>query len=222
MAPLSNKNTKGYSIVELLVVLTIVGILAIVGVKMIGDRRGNSVRSVMDEVEGVLLAAQRNAMATGADVTISASGDWKAGTLVIDGRRTDPADATKRLGSASEVFTSGYLQSRPDHQAAGIDAGKGWYATALGSALALNKVDPGKTDPMLTALGTYLCTGAANSVTVSGTTKRFTTGFCIVVCGLRSGGVVAGGAVGVIVVPSNSTTVFKFYKREGETQWRRL
>lgn len=220
------RSDTAYTLIELLVVLVIVGILAAVGVMMIGDRKGNAVRGVMDEIEGVLSAAQRNTMATGADVTIQASGKWTDGTLRIDGRRTtpgtDPTDPTNRLGPLSEVFASHYLDRRRDHLSAGVDTGAG-YATALGAAKELVKVPPCDTEPFKTALGNNLCTGADTTVTVNGTNKRFTTGFCIIVTGLQgAGSVAADGPVGVIVVPASMSSVFKFYKREGETQWRRL
>ena len=70
------RRCRGYSLIELLVVLVIVGILAVVGVIMIGNRPAGSVRAVLDELEGVLASAQKRAVATGQDVVISTSGDW--------------------------------------------------------------------------------------------------------------------------------------------------
>jgi prepilin-type N-terminal cleavage/methylation domain-containing protein len=216
-----SKVSKGYSLIELLVVLVIVGLLAYVGLSTLGDRKGNAVRGVMDEVEGVLLTAQRNAVATGTDVTISASGNWVAGTLTLDGRRADPADTTKRLGSNSEVFTSQYTTGQRGHVSAGVVDATG-YTTALGAAPGLVTVAPGTAEPFLSALGNNLFTGVAKTVVISGATKRFNTGFCIYIAGLRGGGAASNGPVGVIVVPGNMANVFKFYKREGETTWRRL
>jgi prepilin-type N-terminal cleavage/methylation domain-containing protein len=221
MAPPIQKD-RGFSLVELLVVLAIVGVLTTVGIFTLGDRKGNAVLGVMDDIEGVVLAAQRNAMATGADVTLEATGSWTGGNFVIDGRRADPAAPATRLGSASEIFTSKYLQGQRDHLSAGVDSGAG-YALALGAAPPLATVAPGNAEPFLTALGNNLCTGTGTkTVRVSGITKRFETGFCIIVTGLRGqGAVAADGPVGVIVVPANMSSVFKFYKPEGETQWRR-
>ncbi|WLT32906.1 Tfp pilus assembly protein FimT/FimU [Geothrix sp. PMB-07] len=215
------ESSRGYSLTELLVVFAIVGILAIVGISMLGDRKGNAVRGVMDEIEGVLLSAQRNSVATGTDVNLFATGDWVAGTLTIDGRRTDPADASKRLGSTSELFQSHYTRGQTIHTYAGVATVAG-YTTALGGAPGLVTVPPGDSEPFLTALGNNLCPGTDKTVVISGATKRFQTGFCVFVTGLRGGGVVRGGPVGVIVVPGNMANVFKFYKPEGATTWRRL
>ncbi|HNX95977.1 MAG TPA: type II secretion system protein, partial [Holophaga sp.] len=64
------RRCSGFSLIELLVVLAILGILSMVGLSMLGDRKGSAVRGVMDEIEGVLMAAQRNAASTGTDVTL--------------------------------------------------------------------------------------------------------------------------------------------------------
>ena len=68
----------GYSLVELLVVLAIVGILAIAGVTMIGNRQSGAVRGLLDELEGALNNAQQAGVATGRDVAIVTWGTWDA------------------------------------------------------------------------------------------------------------------------------------------------
>ena len=70
---------KGYSLIELLVVLVIVGILAIAGISMMGNRTGGAVRGIMDELEGGLMDAHKFAVATGRDVTIMTKGVWTPG-----------------------------------------------------------------------------------------------------------------------------------------------
>lgn len=74
----SKRGPAGYSLIELLVVLAIVAILAIAGVTALGNRGGNSVRVVLDELEGALLDAQNYASATGKDVALVTWGPYSA------------------------------------------------------------------------------------------------------------------------------------------------
>ena len=67
---------SGYSLIELLVVLAIVAILAIAGVTMLGNRSGNSVRVVLDELEGAIMDAHKYAATSGRDVAIVTWGTW--------------------------------------------------------------------------------------------------------------------------------------------------
>lgn len=71
----------GYSLIELLVVLVIVGVLAVVGTNMmIGNRQSGAVRSLLDELEGALSNAHKVSVATGSDVAIVTWGTWDAAT----------------------------------------------------------------------------------------------------------------------------------------------
>jgi prepilin-type N-terminal cleavage/methylation domain-containing protein len=77
MAPTPHPSgDSGYSLIEVLVVLVIVGALTIVGVTLLGSRAGNSVRVVMDELEGAIMDAHKYAATSGRDVAIVTWGDW--------------------------------------------------------------------------------------------------------------------------------------------------
>jgi len=210
---------KGYSLIEMLVVLAIVGILAIAGVSMVQNRQSGSVRDVMDELEGALTAAQVNSRVTLGDVDIVTSGTWMgtgANTLFLTYNDT--------TGMTSEAFRSHFAEVQRSHMQAGIDTGTlGWTTTALGVVPGLLTVAPGNAEPFYTALGNPLFTGAVNAtVSVNGNTKRFTKGFYIAVVGLRGATTYKGAPVGLLVVPNNGTGVYKFYKGPDETTWRRL
>jgi prepilin-type N-terminal cleavage/methylation domain-containing protein len=75
---------RGYSLIELLIVLVIVGILSIAGVVYLGNRPAAGVRVILDELEGALLGAQKQAVATGRDITLATTGTWSpANPLVL-------------------------------------------------------------------------------------------------------------------------------------------
>jgi len=77
------RSSRGYSLIEVLMVLAIFAVLAVVGVSMIGNRRAASVRSLLDEVEGALTNARQAATATGRDVAIETWGTWSAGAPLV-------------------------------------------------------------------------------------------------------------------------------------------
>jgi len=142
---------RGYSMIELLTVLVIVGILAMVGVFMLGNRRSGSVRAVMDELEGTLSGAHQLAVATGRDVLIVTHGDWGGGgtpLLMAYGNAASGAATILADGQTnSEAFRVALTQNgelRREHLSAGIvTVGHGtWWATALGTSTNLDNVAP--------------------------------------------------------------------------------
>jgi prepilin-type N-terminal cleavage/methylation domain-containing protein len=74
------RTTRGYSLIELVLVVTIVGILAVIGVSLMGNRKAESVRTLMDQLEGSLDNARQLAVATGHDVNVYNWGTWDTTT----------------------------------------------------------------------------------------------------------------------------------------------
>jgi prepilin-type N-terminal cleavage/methylation domain-containing protein len=222
----TRSRSTGFSLIELLVVLVIVGILATAGAFYFTQgRQEQAVRSVLSEVEGALNAAQENAKTTLGNVTLSTGGTWTGSTpLFLDYVKTD--------GTGDGAFVSQFPSSttrsggqRRDHMEAGVVDGTNasWITTALGSAPALNSIAPCSSDPYKSALNTNLFTGSASgTVNVNGYTQRFSAGFFVAVVGIRNGQPIPGGPMGIIVVPNGGTSVMKFYKGTNSTTWRRL
>ena len=220
----------GFTLFELLVVVVIVGILALASVAYVQDRHSSAVRGIVDELEGQLVAAQTKSQLTLGDVVIHTEGTWTGvgdgGTMVLVSS-SNAIPFTAAAGHSSEAFRSHYLDRQRDHVEAGVGTGREWYIAALGGAPSLHTVSPCKDAPFISAFNTPLFTGAVNeTITINGNSKRFTTGFFIAVVGLRAD---AGGAhtypgapIAVLVVPSNGTGVYKFYKGPDELSWRRM
>jgi prepilin-type N-terminal cleavage/methylation domain-containing protein len=238
----TQRSCRGFSLIELLVVLVIVGILAGVGVVMIGNRPAGSLRTVLDEIEGTIASAHKLSVARGRDVNIVTCGDWANNLAQADrllmafGDASLAATAIRDAGRlSSESFrlaTNAAGAITREHQHAGVVvSGSAWWgAAALGNE-DIATVEPFKT---MTAFKTLDWTAdnlfkggaAVNTAGISGVNKRFNSSFMVQVVGLRGGQPIPGGPLGVVVVLSNGATIYKFYNPGvidgGDGKWRKL
>lgn len=110
------RKDKGFTLIEMLVVLAIIAVLSIVGVVMIGNRQAGSVRALMDEIEGGLMNAHKAAVATGRDVAIVTWGTWDSATPMV------MAQGSAALTSAQiQATAQNLLQSLPPDAALGAN-----------------------------------------------------------------------------------------------------
>jgi prepilin-type N-terminal cleavage/methylation domain-containing protein len=232
---------RGYTLLELIVVASIVIILALSGVAYIGSRPASGVRGVLDEVEGALIEAQRQAVATGRDVTIGTTGDWDAANPLVMVR----GDAQLTLAQWTSVFSAAQGTWPPpmgtltttqfsslgvlfkvnsngpnlarEHVSAGISVGPAlvWWNAAQGTSESITSVAPFNTGGTFAGAldpANQLFSGANNTTfSISGTNKRFNQTFWIPVVNIARGNAVPGGPMGVIFVQANGGTVYKFY-----------
>lgn len=232
---------RGYSLVELLVVLVIVGVLAIAGISMLGNRSSTSVRSVMDDLEGTLASAHKAAVASGNDILVVTTGEWAAANplLMAYGPTTLATSVIRDAGkTASESFRVGTTGTglRPEHQRAGIvtKANASWWGTATTGCQVLTEVPPFKSVPatgfkdILGQADSNLFQGGTsdNTLRINGFSKRFMATFWIQVVSLQNGGPVQGGPCGLIVGLENGATIYKFYNpgvlNGNNGQWRKI
>lgn len=236
---------NGYSVIELLVVLAIVGILSIAGITMLGNRSAGSVRGLLDELEGSLNGAQKLSVATGQDVLIVTQGEWtNAGNPLIMARGvvtpvSTPATILAAGQTAPESFRvalSAAAGLSREHANAGISVlGSPWWDNAKGTnedimtvaPFSAAPVPPGFMGGFSTALvdANKLFKVGVNTVRISGGNKRFTSTFWIPVVALTNGNALPGGPMGLILVQNNGATIFKFYNpgmRNGDGKWRRI
>ena len=238
----------GYSLVELVIVLAIVGILVYAGATTLGNQRGAAVRSLLNELEGSLLDAQRYAINSGRDVALVswgnpdvrstlglARGDAALSVADIKDIRdqmvaTPPVAPTTDLGrTVAPLFA---FSNGREHQNSGVVVnGSSWWTVATGSNQDPTKIEPFKSDKAFQAA--YLDSASLfkggpdpSQVIISGANGRFTSSFSIRVVGTtRAGEVLKGAAQGLLVVLNNGATVYRFYNpgsAQGDGQWRRI
>jgi prepilin-type N-terminal cleavage/methylation domain-containing protein len=248
---LRGNRPRGYTLVELSVVLVIAGVLALIGIAYFSDPGPSSVRAIMDDLEGTLLSAQQLAVATSQDVTVAAQGNWSPAAPLVLAFQQNPGNAltaaqviANNLNAASTfklALNPGGGSIARVHASAGVVAAAGtgatWWQDAMraspvnGKANAdLSQLEPFKDQAgFQNLIGTQtanLFQGAAtNQVTISGVNKRFGSTFWVAVVATRGGAAVNGGAMGLLVVLANGATVFKFYNPgvgNGDGSWRRM
>lgn len=233
-------SSSGYSLIELLVVLAIVAILSIAGVTMLGNRGGNSVRVVVDELEGGIMDAHKFTATSGRDVALVTWGTWDVTSsninmvmargaasqtsAQIQGVANNLLATPPVLPTADPAKTVGVVfspsRSREYMNAGVVVNGSDWWTRAMQANSSgkqnedITTVEPFKSDAgFLAAISgpNNLFTGALNQVTISGANKRFNASFFIQVVGTSNGFVLPGNAMGLIVVQNNGATVYKFY-----------
>lgn len=250
-----HRQSRGFTLVELLVVLVTVGVLAMVGVSMIGNRQSSAVRAMLDELEGDLTNVRNAAAATGRDMTLEGSSPpllvaFGDASLISPGVDNIQATVTRLLAglpadptvtySQSVVIPLRFMANDPiQSRARVVPVGSNDWTTATTATssgqtnTAYTKVDPFKTGDVLDGQVTdahnlFQAVGSTTPVqpTVSGSSQRFTSTFCIKVVGTSpNGGPMNGSPMGLIVVLANSATIYKFYNPgvlEGNGQWRKL
>lgn len=246
---LPSPREKGFSLIELLVVLTIVGVLTGVGLFMLGNRQAGAVRSLMDELEGSLANAHQAAVASGRDVAIVSWGTWEAAPpLVIahgDAVLTEGPiqDAANQLMNSLPV-AAGLAQTvgvpfrmrpnDPAHRRARVALeGTTDWATAMMPVDGRTNQDITTVEPFTGAMAGVVVpannlvgNGDLRITLISGSNKRFNTTFIIPVVGTGANvGPLPGSPMGLIVVLNNGATIYKFYNpgaRDGDGQWRRI
>ncbi|HJV89961.1 MAG TPA: type II secretion system protein [Holophagaceae bacterium] len=206
---------SGYTLVELLVVLAIVGILAVAaGAYLTMPRQKPAVQNALAEMEGLINEAHRYSGATLGNVVVESTGSWGSGFKL----------SYRQVGAGQPDVNTMTFTAFADRAFAGVDTADTGVSTAVGSetlATALSAT-PDLLAEVGTALSKNLAAGGGGGVQINANNKQFMTPFCIPVVGLREGNTYPGAPAGYLVV--NGSRIYKFYKSGPGAQnpWRRL
>lgn len=227
---------RGFSLIELIVVLSMVAALSFFAGSAIITHSSVDVRSIMDDLEGRLSGAQKLAVATSQDVTIYAQGNWIPAL---------PNSLSLNYSTTGfNVSAVGGPDVDSTRQRAGVAAASGigvdWWEIAMGTVPGRGKTNDDinnenpfknqsgfKNDELLgkSELNLFQGGSTARTVTISGISKRFMDTFYIQVVGLKSGFPYAGSPMGLLVVQNNGGSIYKFYNpglKSGDGKWRRI
>jgi len=229
--------STGFSLIELLVVLAIVGILAGVGLNFSISRPSTAVRGVTNDLYGVLQSAQNLARNSGRNVALQTSGTEPAKTLTLQygffvQRADGTDDFTQGPGStpANPVMGSMVLDTSLSRYAQVGDA-----STSQISSASPNPA-PGSDSTLSTLEPSSFWSSGANNLFAGAATPsspatlyfrpdgRPSLDFYVQIVGVRSGTVGTDLPLGLILA-SQSNGILAFQKTnsgDSTKPWRRL
>jgi prepilin-type N-terminal cleavage/methylation domain-containing protein len=218
------RSAPGYSLIELVVVMAIVGILAVVAGNWYGAEQPAAVKGTVNTLYGALAEARTVAQTTGRTVTLTTTGHQATLTLSfppqgdVDPPPQAPTTWTQAANGAAAARYSGidsdgnwpiYAQAapNPDPLTGGV---------AAISALFTNGVQPG--------VAGKLFTGTTNTAMSFDATGHANRDFYVFVGGLRNGASYASAPVGLVLV-TRANGIHAFYKSnagDANAPWQRL
>lgn len=219
-----NRSARGFSMLELLVVVVIIGIVAVVTGTWYGVSQPAAVKGTVTSLVGILAEARTVAQTTGRSVTLTTSGSQANLAIAF------PSQGDVTPAPANQAFTTWRRDAAGKEVAkySGIDNGTGWPVYSKSSpnpdpltggvtsisALFTNAVAPVE----------FFSASAAGPIFSFDATGRASRDFYIFVGGMRAGQPYPSAPVGLVLV-SRANGIHAFFKPNAGTAgvpWQRL
>lgn len=203
----------GYSLVELLLILAVMGILALVGVSFLQDKTEPAVRGTLEALVATLGEGRQLARSTGQRVTLRVKGS-ESQDLALALEFVDPATHTVTTGG---VFQAQALDAQFRNRAA-VGVGAGQLASVAPDLGPLKQIPivPDWDEFLLEA--NALFPGAESGAFSFDPSGQVSGGFFVTVSAAQAG---PGSPLGLVVV-TRDNGVHAYFKGAGDAPWKSL
>ncbi|BDU68897.1 hypothetical protein GETHOR_09980 [Geothrix oryzae] len=211
-SPHPSKGSSGYSMVEVLVVLAIIGVLSLAYASYRSDKNGPAVRGTINGIVSVLVDAKTLARGTGSTVTLTPSGTPPR--AVLDYQSTSGSGAPGQYAHAADSNISRYCIVDLDGS-----------STAGSAAIASLKADLQSTKVNNTSI--FGSTAWTQSLFDSSKPFFFNSNGTasadafIAIVGSTEGVPLSDGPVGIILINA-SGNIYRYYRTNSSSAWVRL
>ncbi len=218
---------SGYSMIELLVVLAILGILTAVVLSYKSDKNGPAVKGALNGIFGALAEARTTARGSGQTVTLTPSGTGSSAVLNYQAALSGGGSA---MVSSSLTVTWAAAQGQYSHAS---DASVARFcmvdmdgSTSIGSAAItslksnLQSTSINSTNIFKSSIWTQSLFDSTKPFLFNSNGTTNSEGFALVVSA-QSGQALSDGPVGVILVNS-SGNIYRYYRSNSAAAWLKL
>lgn len=213
------RRNSGYSLIEILVVLVIVGILSMAYVVYRPDKNAPAVRGAMNSIYGTLVDARTLARGTGNPVTLTPTGGAASAVLTYVGQASGVAATGTTLTPPTGVYTHATDPSVARFCIVDLDGSSTAGAAALASLK--SSLSGSKASGTSIFNSTIWNQSLFNQVFTYNSDGTASIEGYVLVVGATGGAALPNGPVGILLV-NTSGNIYRYYRSNSSSTWVRL